>query len=322
MARFNVAEYRAYIRFSHNKRLLVEGRNDRRVFITLIDAALKRIHEKHEQIEIDTAEDLAGEGFEGTRGNREKVEYICQMVVGTPDARKIVGFVDREFRGFEVVNGIADKINGHNVVGRLIWSRGHSIQNYSFDPATLQEPLETLTPSVEFKEALRTFLSVFRSVILTACATTLAALECGRLNLAKGSISWKLIEIHETAIALRLDDWRAIFIDRQHTDPSQADALIRRYQFWLERVRSADFQVIRWLCHGHIGFAFIWATYTRCVYEVLGHLEQVDREREACRVLAGDETFRNTFCILDWSKRAMDHNNYPGVVFDLLGIGM
>lgn len=72
---------------------------------------------------------------------RERVEYVCAKALNTPEARKLVGFVDREFREFEQGDTLRDLLDGHQTVGRVVWSRGHSIENYNLDGYILRQSL-------------------------------------------------------------------------------------------------------------------------------------------------------------------------------------
>jgi hypothetical protein len=322
MARFNLNDYRAYIRISHNKRMLVEGKGDKRFFIDLLDALFTKYKQPitRDQIEIDTAEELIGEGFQTTRGNREKVEYVCNSVIGTSDADKLVGFVDREFREFDWRDEFLDRINGHRVVGRLVWSRGHSVENYFFEMRYLSDSLSAFSVNDRFKEALRRFHAIFESVLRSACAASIAGLELNKLSLIKRGIDWNLVDLSTEKMSIKITDWKAALITHQGLQEPQAQELIDRYQFWLERVEAASFQVVRWLCHGHTGFAFIWLAYAHCMYEVYGDFEDRERQYEARRVLGADEKVRANLCLNIWSKRAVDDDNYPRAAFTLLGL--
>jgi hypothetical protein len=135
MIQYTPAEFRNFLMMSHDKHLLVEGIDDKIAFKLLFE----ELSGKHD-IKIDTAERLIN--FERPLGNREKVEEICRTVTGRSFADKLVGFVDREFREFEWDNDIRDNLGQHKVDGRLVWSRGHSIENYFFDFIILREALD------------------------------------------------------------------------------------------------------------------------------------------------------------------------------------
>jgi len=49
------------------------------------------------------------------------------------DAERSIGFVERELRYFDLEDCIHDLIGDHKAVNHLVWSRGHSIENYFFE---------------------------------------------------------------------------------------------------------------------------------------------------------------------------------------------
>ena len=143
MEKYNPAAYRIYLQLSEKKHVLVEGKSEKIAFRNLkyeLDIDI-------DELEIDSAEYLIefedSEGHPQKLGNREKVEEISKIVVAEsqnlenngrePYADKFIGFVDREYREFQVSNSIQDLLNCHRVSDRLVWSRGHSIENYLFE---------------------------------------------------------------------------------------------------------------------------------------------------------------------------------------------
>ena len=102
-----------------------------------------------------------------------------------------------------------------------------------------------------------------------------------------------------------------------------AEALADRYQFWNHRVRHCHCNLVRWMCHGHIGLAFIWAVYSGCVAEVCRRQGCAEREAvaEAQRVLQAAENVRFNACLEQWVQRALgNYCCYPVEVFRLLGV--
>ena len=109
------------------KILLVEGRRDKIAFEIL----LKILCGRHD-IAVHSVGDLL-EFDEEVLGEREKVKKAYYSVIDTPHIEKLVGFIDREFDDFEWNGGFVDTRRAHKVSGRLVCSRGHSIENYCFD---------------------------------------------------------------------------------------------------------------------------------------------------------------------------------------------
>jgi len=325
---YDLPSYRNYVRFSHTRHLLVEGRSDKRLFQALFDQLSTRVNLPNHGgcVEIDTAESLinfpnAAEGI----GNREKVERVCQSVEGQPFAEKLVGFVDREFREFDFAPDLRDRISGHKVSGRLVWSRGHSIENYLFDFDILRRPLRSLSTTDRFREALDLFETVFQTTIRLACAASIAGYRLGKLNLVSKSVNWEVLTIDpaQGQLALDYDAWKQKLVKRHSLPAEQTSALVEQVRSWSSVVGSSDWHIARWMCHGHIGLAFVWAAYGRCVHEVC-HRASSDHKKaaaEARKVLKADSSVRFNVCAEWWVQRALgNHCDWPVEVLQLLGL--
>jgi hypothetical protein len=305
---------------SRKTRLLVEGRTDKRLFRFLLSEAYARAGEESARavIDIDTAEQLIS--FEHPMGNREKVEEICASVKRQPYSNRLVGFVDREYREFETESTLEDRLPAHRVLGRLVWSRGHSAESYFFEFDTLREPLRAFAVTDYFDPALDRFESVFEATIRLALAASLAARECGMLPLA-AKVDSAMVEVHPPDVCFMAQPWRQALCSRQGVTPEQADQLVEKLGTWRAVTNAAAYPVVRWMCHGHAGLAFIWAVYSRCVYDVCEDPDPTVRESEARRALGGGDSVRFNLCAASWAARALGgHCEYPGEVLSLLGI--
>src|SRR5437660_10174463 len=160
---YTPAVYRTMVRMSKFKYILVEGRDDIIVFKYLIEEFLG----KRSDIRFHGAHQIR---FDSGIGNRERVENIVESLKGKKYAKRFVGFVDREFRGFDLDNEIKDVIGKHNVTDRLIWSRGHSLENYYFDFSSLRRPLRHFSMTPHFDDALDLFEQNFEHIITLACS--------------------------------------------------------------------------------------------------------------------------------------------------------
>ena len=116
-------DYHHYIRFSTKRHILVEGRDDKRLLKALLNELIGEPAMR--TVEIDTAEQLIG--FDEIAENRKKVEAVNDRIANKPYGNKIVCFVDREFRGFDL-DRMHDDVGEHRVSGRLVWTRGHSVE--------------------------------------------------------------------------------------------------------------------------------------------------------------------------------------------------
>ena len=327
---FTPADFRGYIRQSHEKHILVEGKDDKRIFFLLIDELEKRSnkHINREDIQIISAELLHGFDKDGgILGNREKVELICQSIRGKPYADKLVGFVDREFREFITTPSLEDNINDHKVLDRLVWSRGHSVENYYFEFETVRNPLRAFSVTDEFVAALDLFSSYFDQTIRTACAASLTGFELKKLPIVESSVSREILEFNHNSkgkLVINPDVWSEILTKKIKITASMAKQIVDSFYQWKNIVDKSDFSVVRWICHGHIGLVFIWAAYSRCVFEVCYRKENKshrEAEKEAQRVLMADESVRFNACAEHWVLHGLgSHCCYPAEVFKLLGL--
>jgi len=302
---------------TRNRVLLVEGDKDRRAFRRLIRAIAPCDSRVSLDVDIDTA-DILRSPKGRSLGNREKIEAFCEQLKDKHIADKFVGFVDREFREFYLDgNGpMQDLLTGHFVHERLVWSRGHSIENYFFDLDILREAFQLFADSESSHSALETFRRVFGPSLFLACAASLAANDTGFLTLVAGSIDWKIIQLSKDSVAIDVAQWKDRLVNDRGATECIADQIIDRYNYWHSRAAVSQPQTVRWLCQGHIGFRMIWAVYARCLYEASGRTE-----RETVDVLRADEKVRFCACAEFWAKRTTGGGvPYPSAVLAMLGV--
>jgi hypothetical protein len=319
--RYTPATYRNRVKMSDEyKFLLVEGSSDKRFFKMLRDE-LGTLDKSWEKLRIHSAEELEKKESVGD-GNREIVEQLCKDIAQFPNSQNFAGFVDREFRGFEIHDTLKDSINGHLVSGRLVWSRGHSIENYYFDVALLKKPLRTFSVSEYYDTALDLFEHYLYSAIQLACAASLAGRENeNQLNLIKSSIDWSVIRLSNNTVNIDIERWRSKLIRRRGITDEVVDLLAESLLRWLPVVKNANFDIVRWLCHGHVGMRFIWATYGCCIHEVCTKFRVEHPERHVQRVLMAEESVRFNACADEWVSRVLGEKCfYPAELFGLLSL--
>jgi hypothetical protein len=320
MAKLTPAGYRLYIRNSKKKHILVEGKTDKVAF-DYIKTSLKI----NEDIEVESAENLVKfEDINGNVlaiGNREKVESISQSIVEqshnyeisgkVPYANKYVGFADREMRDFIIGDSIQDALNSHKVLNRLVWSRGHSIENYLLDLKLLSEPFNIFSPeySIKSHELLE---AVWISMLRLSCAASLTAIETEKLSLITNTINWEILEIDPPHIQLNTDHWKQKLIGSNLLEDN-VNEIIERFIFWSGIFDTVGLPLLRWICHGHIVFNILWNSFAVCTY-VLSNDEKLTKE------ILRDKEIRYKICAHSWSKNVtQDDCEYPSEVFRLLG---
>lgn len=297
------AEYLTYLEMDDGYRhILVEGRDDRRLF----DLLLRWLCQTHkaQRICVDTAHRF----IECAPGTRDTIEAICQALDDTNCGDRLVGFVDREFRGFDRDPLLCDRVSGHQVLGRLVWSRGHSIENYLFDIDALCDPMVAFSPD-GFSQALAIFKEVFDSAMRMACAISLAAADVGKLRRVRASIDASIVEIDPPEVRVKSDAWKTNL--EGNLEQEEIRNLRSRFELLCDVVMEASIDPVRWMCDGHVGFRVIWAVYDRCV-ELSGHKGALKPKRP----------IPFNVCANSWVRRvAAGKCEYPAEVFALLGLG-
>jgi hypothetical protein len=308
MLKYTIAGFRNVLKMSPKKRLLVEGPMDKIAFLLL----LEELHGKH-SITVHSAESI-----QGALANREKVEQICQTVSGLAYAERVVGFADREFREFEWRRDFIDHLGKHNVLDRLVWSRGHSIENYCFDFTIFREAFLGYTEY--FNEALERFETHFEQTIRLACAATLAGKDFGnRLVLVKSSFNWQIIETTPSSLTLDCDKWEERLHKVQKLSILQAKQFVDFFKSWQKKVERVDFEIVRWLCHGHIGLTFILEVYYRCVFDVCASLTEKERKTQVKRVRSAGYESKLSDALKYWTRQSKENLcEYPREVLNLL----
>lgn len=331
---YTPAAYRNYIKMNNDKHLLVEGPNDKDLF-TLLMYEFNKLNPNtsRPKVLIDTVKMINFEGEE-ISGNRKKVEFVCQKLenralTDKSLADKLVGFVDREFREFEYNPVLRDNRPEHLVQGRLVWSRGHSIENYFFDLSILEDLLLSIS-SKDFElelfyTAFKKFQSAIDATIRLACVASLAAEECQVITRTSNfCIDFKFINFNKSnknmlssGVVFDFENWAK---DIFKTEAQKAENLYNSCLSWNTKLVNVDLSVMRWLCHGHIGMQFIRAVYARCVYDSAVDNQFKQPQDEVRKTEKYNSDYRFKECAKSWSKKAISNQcQYPLEVLKLLG---
>jgi hypothetical protein len=260
---FDIPEYRAKIKMSSLKHLLVEGKSDKRLFTLLL---------------VDCAECIRNED---PMGNREKVEAVCNPLSSTVHAEKIVGFVDREFRGFEISDTLIDHLSTHRSANQIVWSRGHSVENYFFSLEVLKIPLRSITNTCFYEEALELLERSLPSIIRLATAVSMSALETDLLSLLGRSVTPELLRTSDSRISIDQEAWLQSLQNRNKLDRTRAVETLHAFLLWSDRLEGVDDDTCKWACHGHIGLSIILASYVSLLELVVRKNESSDPRGEA-----------------------------------------
>lgn len=317
---FRPNEYRLYVMQSGENHILVEGKYDKRFFEKL----LQKLCGENHGVQIDTAEQLIECA---THANREKVEEIAHSVTGKSYASRFVGFADREFRDFSFSQQITDSLQCHRVSDRLVWSRGHSTENYFLDYEIFEDIAERFTTNENLRKALQLFESIYDDALDFAAAVSLLAhfsLAAGNvpsLNAVKSTLNFDIIELHPE-VTVNLSRWKARLIRDLQLSESTADSLCTELSVWKTRLKQTASSNSKWLCHGHIGFNLLWQIYSRCLLEVCSTSGEAKPQSSAQRVCSITEELRFVNSLMKWLQTFEPTNtsDYPADVIHLLGL--
>jgi hypothetical protein len=287
-------EYVTEISMSEDRFLLLEGSDDEDFFILIrnylrkndAQISVERL-DLFKSIVIETAERIEGE-----LGNRAKIEKICELVAQEPSNinNRVLGFVDREFREFEYSHYLKDHIKTHKINNRLIWSRGHSIENYFFEISTLKEAFNNYLVSSFYQEAFEIFESKFNHTLRIACALSLAGLSENLLKPIARSLDWECIDITSTSLKINLEEWSDILNKKFNLDQLRIRNLFNKFETYLNRTDQCDIETSRWLSHGHIGFNFMFVVYSKCLFIATSSDQRKNPREEADKVKKNKDT--------------------------------
>jgi hypothetical protein len=281
-------EYLAYLQISTRIHLLVEGPSDKRLFNEL----LLGFNYDNDKIDIDSAEELID--LEGI-GNRDRVEITCKEVQKTEYKHKLVGFVDREFRGFEYKAGFVDNFACHHVEDRLIWTRGHSIENYFFDLDIFTSILGTFHKIPHIVEASALFSNNFQNILWYACAISLAGYKSGAITELKQKQDgqYGLFTFSHSELGFNDKLWLEELKKNSFFSPQKISKLSEYYKKYIQKGFMTDDEVVRWMCHGHIGFNFLLAAFGACILSACQQAGDSKPEAAVRKFYSGIEKCKN-----------------------------
>jgi hypothetical protein len=328
-AMLTVEEYLTEREMSDLPVLLVEGNDDSIFFQLIKDELIQKLDtdelERLKQlscIEIDTAA-MIKSPENSVLGNREKVEYICQRADSIIDfTGLLLGFVDREFRAFNIDEYIQDQLTTHRTIGRLVWSRGHSVENYLFEFSTLRNELRNLgiSPNYSIQNSLQIFELNFNTIINIASSISLAAKDNDLIKLVESSFDSSAFEFIGNNIQFSPSKWSHVLSSKKRLDDSHRQSLLESLNSYLLTTQGCDTQTLRWLCHGHIGLSLICSAFEACINRTWETESIPNGQRKLRRI---DSTDRFIKFSSQWIKQQMEIPNsihsMPFQCFQILG---
>jgi len=295
MLQYTINEYLTNVHMSSNPTLLVEGADDKRFFKFLAEDYQTLVEDARQpNIHIDCADMLSNEE---SMGNREKVEEVAERIRNKTYKNRFLGFVDREFREFIINDHLEDTLMQQKQEDRLIWSRGHSIENYLFDFSILRKPLRDFSVSDHFDKALDLMEENFVSIIRIAGAFSLTAYKTEMISLGQGAMSWKIFDFTDDSLKINMNSLEERLLNIHNLDSERTEKFLSEYTNQIPLTEKANFEVVRWVTHGHIGMKTIWAAYGKFI----SGFAPGEEEQEVQKVLKADESVRFNSCTSSWS---------------------
>jgi hypothetical protein len=287
---YEYSDYLAMVSTSREPHLLVEGKGDLRFFKLLFDQfQLKDI------VHLYAVEDI--DCFPNINGNRGHVEHLCRQ-----NFENLFGFVDREFRKFQISKRISDEINGHNIDGNILWSRGHSIENYCFSFDILRSPFRGQTSIKNFSLAIDLFCENFLNILNIACVFSLIAKN---LNIISGvnNIIFDALTFENDEIGLNFEKLFSLINERcSNVTKNKFDAISNAAKDLVIKTCS---ETVRWYIHGHIGFKTIISSFQYLLVEIVRNEKNetgYDERKKANHFRRIDDEQHFFNCLEEWVK--------------------
>lgn len=313
-------EFVAAIEMSKLAHILLEGSRDKAFFARMCEAALDVLPEDH--VAITTAEELRSDV--SILGNRDKVEHVCNLIERKHFQSRFVGFVDREFREFTCSESIRDELRSHCRKGRLVWSRGHSIENYLFEYQVIRQTLLDFSTNDDVgRKALEVLQAQFQEIMRIACALGMAAFRQKQLEVVRRTVNWKTMQLTDGKFQWDIGEWNTALAQGSGLIESCRVSLVEGFQQWHEIAKMSDPNDVRWACDGHIGFKLIWAAYVRAVNDIAATIPNIKpkytNQRE--KLLSIDDAVKFKSSTSYWADmKGADINDSPALCLDMLGI--
>ena len=313
------------VRMSKSAFILVEGSQDKQFFDILLQTLRNdsaNANEYGDSVAITTAEGVKSDGL--IIGNRSKVENLSELVAQTSFRERFVGFVDRESREFHIDNEITDNLRTQRQIDRLVWSRGHSIENYLFDFQVVRIPFRDSSENGQIAEtALQNLEANFAQLLSVACALGLAGAELGLLEIVRGTVHIDPVMPPQSSYLWNVGVWKNGMVQHSSLNSQQSDELAARFEHWLGIVEASKPIDVRWTCDGHIGIRLVWAAYAKYVYlarqAAPGIGPNATNQRDAITKIPTNLKFN--YLARSWAQ-ATEHPSpdTPYVCFELIGV--
>lgn len=238
----DISSYQLAVKLRTPKTILVEGVTDKAVLSRYLVGS--NFSEKvQSQFLIDEVAIIGNDPALSGLGNRERLLATADVL--KQGCEKIKFLADREWDDVDV--NAVDESSFSQVCDVVLRTKGHSIENYWFEERALVHFLlhvHAANVNVDFLEGVR---SRFRDFLILSASYSLAAKESGCITRCGGMIAAEDIEWTGGEYKAR-ESLQAKAIQRGITDdlPHIMEGLRPKVE-----IIAPD--LLRWICHGHLG---------------------------------------------------------------------
>ncbi|MFE4112474.1 hypothetical protein [Kosakonia sp. YIM B13611] len=300
---YSIESYVTLLKMSHKKRVLVEGRDDRKHITNLLNSMIGSVN-----IKIDTAQDIRAENKAASKNNRLKVEIIHSKVKGNVN---VYFLCDREFRGFSLNETIIDEIGCHYENESLFWTLGHSMENYFFSINVLIDAYKYLCGS-EFKYgAVELFSGVIECAFSIISAFTLAGRDIEKESYCLSLVKWTDFIIKNNKLVLKNRD------ELSWDDNELTISLIGAFNRYLPLMEATAAEINARLCRGHSGMILLQRIFSACLYIVGKDIDEDSARESANRFSNIPEDLLANALSESWVRNIQSSNaSYPELLLN------
>ena len=251
MSRYSINGYLIALQTRSTHTVCTEGKDDR---FAVKHCLLRLVGDKEHlntRYVVDTMDII--ESKERTLGNSDKLRIICTLLQGSPISSKVTALKDREYEWFDIGKSEIDLSPSHqSQYGHLYYTRGHSIENYFFEPEYFIQYIEFNHAAALTANHRELIVSNWEVLLSLAASLTFAIHEYSCCTKAKGLFSlhhWQ--DVGKGRLKLKISEVETSLTSRGVLPTQLVNILARASS--LQATFLGRIVVSRWITHGHIG---------------------------------------------------------------------
>jgi hypothetical protein len=305
---YSINGYLIALRSRSTHTVCVEGKDDRLVVKHCLLKFIGDDEHLNTRYVVDSMDIIESDGT--AHGNSDKMRKICALLVDSPYRGNMTALADREYQWFDISNREIDLSTAHrNLYDLLFFTRGHSVENYFFEPEYFIQYIEFNHATSLTANHRQLIASNWEHILELAASLTFAIHENNCCTKTKGLFS--LSHWHEVGGG-RLDidgsEIKTSLLLRE-IPTKTADEILRNTFSHREIFRNRTI-VSRWITHGHIGLDLLCGAIGR-IMAICG----VDLA--TCKAVNGFSDIKRKHFASQWFDRARDKDDlFPIAFFD------